>query len=447
MPFDNRRRGGGNITTPTTTVNNTLTSTSTTEALSAAMGNVLYNKTFDPSVKPTLSSDFKNDRHEVYENNRFVSKTVENTWSVTRSTTGTYVDPTGIIRTAAINVPRYTFENGVPKGLLIEEARTNLRLNSQNLQASIGTTVVVDTHTAPDGTLTMDSLYETATTGAHYAADTNIIPTADFYYTWSCFARSGSTDRKLLLRVAGGNIAGVMFDLSTRVATVISDANLTSYSFTPIGDGIYRCSVTMLAANASNTVFRLQMTNGTTISYTGDTTKFIPIWGAQLEVSSTPSSYIPTTTAQVTRTADSVVRTLAAEFNPSEFTVFYDGGLGTGSYPSIFSIRNESDTDSVQVRRNAATNANLSTNYSLLVVINDVVTSVAVGNTLKKAAVTYKNGVTKLYVDGQYKTQIEGVLNSNLFTQLVTSPKESVSSIKVYPSALTDAECVALTAI
>jgi len=48
----------------------------------------------------------------------------------TRSTVGTYVDIDGVVQEAAINTPRFEYENGQPKGILIEEARTNLFLNS-----------------------------------------------------------------------------------------------------------------------------------------------------------------------------------------------------------------------------------------------------------------------------------------------------------------------------
>jgi hypothetical protein len=62
-------------------------------------------------------------------------KALADIYTVTRSTTATYIDPTGKIRTAAIDVPRITYDpdTGESLGLLVEEARTNVLLNSDTL--------------------------------------------------------------------------------------------------------------------------------------------------------------------------------------------------------------------------------------------------------------------------------------------------------------------------
>jgi hypothetical protein len=48
----------------------------------------------------------------------------------TRASTATYTDANGTVQTAAINAPRWDYANGVLRGLLIEEQRTNILLNS-----------------------------------------------------------------------------------------------------------------------------------------------------------------------------------------------------------------------------------------------------------------------------------------------------------------------------
>ena len=51
----------------------------------------------------------------------------------TRASVATYTDASGVIQTAAVNQPRWDYAGGLLRGLLIEEARTNLLLNSATL--------------------------------------------------------------------------------------------------------------------------------------------------------------------------------------------------------------------------------------------------------------------------------------------------------------------------
>ncbi len=73
-----------------------------------------------PTIRPSLLLDFAN------------SKQVDPRISFTRASTATYFDAQGVPRTAASGVPRIDNAptTGECKGLLIEEARTNLLLNS-----------------------------------------------------------------------------------------------------------------------------------------------------------------------------------------------------------------------------------------------------------------------------------------------------------------------------
>ena len=51
----------------------------------------------------------------------------------TRASPASYQDVSGVIQTAAVNQPRWDYAGGSLLGLLIEEARTNLLLNSATL--------------------------------------------------------------------------------------------------------------------------------------------------------------------------------------------------------------------------------------------------------------------------------------------------------------------------
>lgn len=107
------------------------------------------------------------------------SKTFADIITFTRSTTGTYTDSAGVLQSAAINVPRFDYNPStfVAKGLLIEETRTNILVNSLLSGTSLATQNV--TVTAAAYTL---SFYGTGTivlSGAHSAtlAGTGAYPT------------------------------------------------------------------------------------------------------------------------------------------------------------------------------------------------------------------------------------------------------------------------------
>ena len=67
----------------------------------------------------------------------------------------------------------------------------------------------------------------------------------------------------------------------------------------------------------------INIDNGSTINYTGDGASGIYLWGVQLEAGSFPTSYIPTTTAAVTRSAD------VCSISGSNFSSWYNAGQAT----------------------------------------------------------------------------------------------------------------------
>jgi hypothetical protein len=74
----------------------------------------------------------------------FLSGTLDPRITFTRSSTATFTGSNGLIQSAAVNEPRFDYNPSTlaPKGLLIEEARTNLLLNSLINGASLSTQTV-----------------------------------------------------------------------------------------------------------------------------------------------------------------------------------------------------------------------------------------------------------------------------------------------------------------
>lgn len=77
----------------------------------------------------------------------FTKQTLDPRITFTRSTAATFINSNGLIQSAAINEPRFTYNPTtlILQGLLIEEQRTNLLLNSSIDGANLSTQAVVTT--------------------------------------------------------------------------------------------------------------------------------------------------------------------------------------------------------------------------------------------------------------------------------------------------------------
>lgn len=243
------------------------------------------------------------------------TKRVDTRLTVTRASTATYFDSFGVMRTAPANELRIDYDpiTGDCCGFLIEESRTNLLTYSEQFDnaawTNVGTTDVANNSVAPNGTNTMEQLIENSATSEHYI-DQNYSVTAGQTYAFSVFTKAGpSAIRSLYLRVATGVTAGIIFNPVTEAITV--PAPPTTYGYNYVGGGVYRVWMSFTIENTGTLVCRCQLTDTGTASYTGDGVSGLYVWGAQLELGTTPSSYIPTTTVAATRSADLITLTSA----------------------------------------------------------------------------------------------------------------------------------------
>ena len=220
----------------------------------------------------------------------------------TRASSGTYTDSAGVIQTAATDVPRFDHNptTGESLGLLVEEARTNLLLRSEAIAtspwfANANTTLSNNTGEVldPAGGSTATKV---AVSGGFGAFGQGAVLTAAIH--------TGS----IWLRCATGTIsAQLIVYLAESPFTNIGTTNVT------ITTSWQRFNVVTSTATAASYNFQINnIAVGTVYA-----------WGAQLEVGSFPTSYIPTTTAAVTRSAD------VASITGSAFTSFYNQTEGS----------------------------------------------------------------------------------------------------------------------
>ena len=239
----------------------------------------------------------------------------------TRASTATFVGSNGLIQSAAINGARFDHDPITLdcKGLLIEESRTNNLVRSEDFGTTWTQTnisVSSDVAVAPDGNTTADKIIENTASGIH-GVDQSTTFTA-IPYTLSFYAKK---DERIWVRAFLSGLSSTWFNVDN--GTVGTVASGFTASIVDAGNGWYRCSITGTAsAGTSTSGVRIATGDGLN-TYLGDGTSGIFLWGAQLEQGSFPTSYIPTTTASVVRSAD------VCSITGSDFTGFYNQSDGT----------------------------------------------------------------------------------------------------------------------
>ena len=161
-----------------------------------------------PNIDPTLRLNFQGARR------------LDPRITFTRSSTATYVDEDGLIKTAAADEARFDYdpETGESLGLLIEEQRTKVRNNVSYPLGSLSATSSTDI-TAPDGTtsgiIKITSPSFTNTSGVQQrSVDTSYFAhtvVQNVYYSSSIYMyATGSTDNSRKIDI--GYVAGGCID-------------------------------------------------------------------------------------------------------------------------------------------------------------------------------------------------------------------------------------------
>ena len=311
----------------------------------------------------------------------FTTGVLDSRLTFTRSTTGTYINSSGYVTSAAINAPRFDYDpvTLAQRGLLIEASASNLLFYSQDVtQASKWTiqtayaSISTTGGTAPDNTNTGNLCTES--TGSAARSIYQAISPAAGTYTASLWAKAGSGSARfirLVLSSAAGNFVYVTVNIATgaitQSATAVGTATAASATVTGHTGSWYRITLTGTLAAAANFIFIVPTDSGTAsvntsdygrYTYTGDGSSFL-IWGVQVEAGSGASSYIPTGASTGNRAADfAVLSDLSAiGFNTAGGSMVvrgYQTKLSSGSYAALAAFLDSGDVDVFGIRNDVA---------------------------------------------------------------------------------------------
>lgn len=251
-----------------------------------------------------------------------------------RASTGTYFNSAGVLTTVAAGMPRFDHDPVTlqPRGLLIEEGRTN-RVDYSTYTPgvwsnAIGGLTLTPGVTAPDGTTT--AVRVSAAGGSAQLLRVVITPlavAAGATYSVSFFARQ--------IAAPTGALQCDVHDTTDLSAAYASQ----------LATNVWRRVVVTGTFAAGRTVSFIDLITDTTASFTLD------FWGLQLEAGSFATSYIPTSGAAATRAADLCTMTVSsiAGWSATEGTLvagFTPAGIPSG-FPLILQVDDGSESNSL----------------------------------------------------------------------------------------------------
>jgi hypothetical protein len=216
-----------------------------------------------------------------------------------------------------LNIPRLDYSNGTCPSLLVEPQRTNLLTWSSSFDnaawTKVSSTATANTTISPSGLQDADTI---AFSSGGYVGQ---ILTSSGAHSYSVYAKYIGT-QWLYVQNYNGNDFGAWFDIQNGVVGTIESG--VNASIEQAENGFYRCTITMTASSSSSSYWVFFNTTGNG-SFTRTGSSYI--WGAQLEAGSYATSYIPTTSASVTRNADVISKTgISSLIGQTEGTAFID---------------------------------------------------------------------------------------------------------------------------
>jgi hypothetical protein len=253
----------------------------------------------------------------------FTSASLPGGVTLTRSTTGTRFNSSGVLVTEAIDTARFDYDPATLalRGLLVEASSTNLLTNSGALSGTGWSarvaTATVNNATSPLGTTTATLITATATGTSFSALLGQSSQTAAGNAVATVFVKKGNNATCVLSISDDVAHSGAMlfnFDTLAISTSAAGNGSVLSSLAIPINNGWYKL---ILACSFSGVTAGRKLGIGAQNSLSGTNTNGATMlaWGGQYESITSSTSYIATTAATVTRASDSAAFTIPAGTN------------------------------------------------------------------------------------------------------------------------------------
>jgi hypothetical protein len=400
----------------------------------------------------------------AYKDNKvYAVKPTDGSGDITYTSRGTSAfrtNSSSLLEQVGSNIIRLDYGLNSCPSFLFETQRTNLLSYSNTFNNAAWTTssatITASVITSPSGTLDGWKLDETNVTNYHFVSRSNF---GNFInqstYVCSAFVKPAERTRVAIetnLASAPGSGDVTKFNL-TGTGSVISNGTGVTGSITPVSGGWYRISAkgTMVISTTAG-YFGIMTVSGSNsaISYTGVPGNGVYIYGAQVESGSYLTSYIPTTTATVTRNGDYPLN-IPTSSDPYNFTILHAGTFEANETNTGPSIQITSGSNYIGF---LGTTGQVSWNSGSGPVATGNI--VSTGSEHKMLIKFQNNSTASWFVDGvKIYSQSFSISNPswdrlvlNNFSPFFASSNEAPARyriVAVIPSALSDVDCITLT--
>jgi hypothetical protein len=344
------------------------------------------------------------------------------------------------------------------RGVLVEGARTNLLLRSQEFNAAswpkVALSVTANAATAPDGTATADELVSSGSASSYIRQ--NVTVAATTAHAISVYMKA-AVNSWVLFEIWNAGVtkwSGRYVNLATGAlgsATSGGGGLGATFSTQALDNGWFRVNVNLTSDNTT-LIPVIYIANGD-LDIAVSNLASILIWGAQLELGSFPSSYVFTEGSTAMRAADEVTANLTGAAYPlslyAEFVRNGDTGAAEGVFQIDASARaqraniNVSSSDTLSVTARGGTNDGDAT----------VTGAISVGAITK--------GASRIAVDNVQAARAGALATADTTASVPTAAPDTVRfgdfgsaatygffyirRAAIFPTALTDAQLQGIT--